>query len=110
MAKGRKAPLPPLAEARELVLTTVQSSAEPLTAIQVAKSASAHHKITRTAVKAVLDEFVVAGLLHEIRPATPKGQQRYWNRDELEFGRLAILKSVETKGPQSEVTLKKAVK
>jgi hypothetical protein len=52
----------------------------------------------------------VGRALHSIPPTTPKGKPRYWHGDAVEFGRRAVIKLLDAKGPQTETKLKAAVK
>jgi len=108
MVRIKTPPLPPSPEAREHLLTVIRSSAEPLPATALARHLVAPFRIAAKQLGPVLDECVAAGKLFVLPPKTAKGRPRYWNRHPLEFGRLAILKAVEAKGPQTEAQLAKA--
>lgn len=95
---------------RAAVLEAVQRAEGPLTAKELSGQLVAPLKMAEAALTTMLKEYVEAGTLHAIPKATAKGKPRYWNRDALEFGRLAVLKALADKGPQTQAELKKGAK
>jgi hypothetical protein len=95
---------------RASVLEAIQRAEAPLTVAELVRKLISPVKFTVAELTPILEDCVVIGTLHEIPPATAKGRTRYWNRDALEFGRQTILRFLDTKGPQTEASLKRTVK
>lgn len=110
MAKSTKAAAPVTPEAREYFLTVIRTTAEPVTASQVAKLLVAPHKLTEAKLAPILDEFVASSTLRSFAPKTAKGKPRYWDRDVSVLSRSLILAAIEKKGSQSQTDLRKAAK
>lgn len=110
MAK-KKPPLPPpTPEARDNIVTVLRSTAEPQMAKPLAKLLAPPFQIPAAELEPILEELAALGKLHIFPPKTAKGKRRYWDRDLIEFGRLTIRKILETKRPQPEAALRKALK
>lgn len=109
-AKPRYWDRDPQALARAAVLKAIDGTDAPLTASEIVKRLPKQPKLSAADVEQILEELVAAGVLHKIPPKTRSGKPRYWHRDALEFGHVAILKTLDAKGPQAESALRKAVK
>jgi len=94
---------------REALLETLQSSDEPLTCRNLVRRLSTF-KLSEPDVQGILSVCVSEGRVHQIPPATRTGAPRYWTQGVAELVRRSILKTLEVKGPQPEVSLKKSAK
>jgi hypothetical protein len=99
-----------LALGRAALLETLEQAEGPLAVKELAKAISRAIRFTESEVEQLLDEQVQAGRLHRFPAAAPKGKPRYWIGDPLEYGRLALRKVLDAKGPQTEGALKKTLK
>jgi hypothetical protein len=95
---------------RAAALEAMQRADEPFTARELISRLIVPLKFTEEEFAEILNESVSAGTLHVFPPKSAKSKPRYWNCDPLEFGRLAILKTLDARGPQSAAKLKKSVK
>lgn len=95
---------------RAAALEAMQHADEPCTARELISRLVVPLKFTEGALTEILNEYVSAGTLYDFPPKSAKSKPRYWNRHPLEFGRLAILKTLDAKGPQTEANLKKATR
>jgi len=110
MAKTTAAKPVDTPELRAHLLTLIQSTAEPVTASQVAKLLVAPWKLSEARLTPILEELVAAQSLRPFPAKTAKGKGRYWDRDEVELGCLLIDGLLAKKGPQSLADLRKAAK
>ena len=110
MATTKSVASPASPEAREHVYNLIRTTAEPLTASQLAKLLLAPYKLSEAKLATILDDFVAASRLHAFPPKTAKGKPRYWDRDAGEFGRSLIAAALDKKGAQSKADLRKAAK
>lgn len=101
---------PPIEEIRQELLKVVRAADEPLTVPSISRLLPPAHKTSAKALAPLVDECVMDGALHSIPPTTAKGKPRYWHGDVIEFGRRAVIKVLDAKGPQTESKLKAAVK
>src|SRR5579863_1404411 len=101
---------PPVEEIRQELLKVVLATDEPLTMPAIAKLLPASHKTSGKNLAPLVDECALTGALHCIPATTPKGKPRYWHHDISEFGRRAVMKLLDAKGPQTAAVLKKAAK
>ena len=99
-----------LALNRAAALDAIHCADGPLTSRELLKRMVVPLKLTASELTEILNQYVLAGTLHVLPPATAKSQARYWHSDALEFGRRAILRALEAKGQQVEARLKKEVK
>src|SRR5437660_965604 len=93
-AKSLKTAIPS-PEARENVFGVMRSTAAPVTAKALAKLLVVPQRIAVAALVPILDEFVAAGRLYRIPPATARGQPLYWDRDAAAMLRAAVLAAVQ---------------
>ncbi|MSR58518.1 MAG: hypothetical protein EXS05_12830 [Planctomycetaceae bacterium] len=98
------------AMSRAAAMEAVQGTDAPLTAAELAKRMVAPLKVTDSELTRLLEEHVAAGTLNLFPPKTLKSKPRYWNRDPIEFARLAILQTLAAKGPQTAAKLKLSAK
>lgn len=94
--------------ARTAALEAMQRAAKPFTAAEIAKQLDLPIKVSAGDLQPLIDESLAPCTLYEFPAKSAKGKPRYWNRDRLEFGRLAMLSALDGKGPQTEAKLKKA--
>ncbi len=96
---------------RAAILEASEHADEPFAAKEILGRLVVPLPLNESSLTEILQEFAAAGKLHGIPPKSAKAKTakiRFWNRDLLEFGRRTILKTLDTKGPQSEANLKKA--
>lgn len=108
MAKTK--PLPPDAEIRSEAIAVIRNAGAPLTAKQVAGLLAMGRKIPEATLQPILEECASTGLLHPFAPATAKGKARFWDRDQVEWGRVQIENAIRKSGPQPVSKLKAAAK
>ncbi len=105
-----KKPRPPIDEIRQELLKVVLAADEPLTVASISKLLSPTHKTSAKDLALLIEECAATGTLHRIPATTAKGKLRYWAHDAVEFGRRAVLRLLDAKGPQTAAKLKTAAK
>jgi hypothetical protein len=110
MTRPPKVVVPPSAEAVDALFGAMRQTGGPVTAAQLAKLTVKPFKLSEKLVLPLLEERAARGELHAFPPATAKGKPRYWDRDESEFARLAIVALLDKKGPQTKAAALKAAK
>jgi hypothetical protein len=85
---------PPSPEAREHLLDIIRSTDEPLPARSLARLLVPPHRITTANLGPILEEYVAAGCLYRLPPASARGAPRYWDRDATALLRAAALQVV----------------
>jgi hypothetical protein len=98
----------PRAVGRAAALEAIEHAAGPLTAKELGKRLAVPLKFTESELVEILEQYVSAGRLHRLPPKTARGYPRYWNCNQLEFARMAILQAIDAKGPRTEAQLMKA--
>jgi hypothetical protein len=88
----------------------VQKLELPQSARDLLRTLAVPFKVTEDELVRALEQHVAARDCFLMRPTTAKGKPRYAPFDNLEFGRREIIRVIASKGPQSEMQLKKAVK
>jgi hypothetical protein len=96
--------------ARDAIQKAALEAAEPFTAKDLASRVQVPVKLSEAEIGPVLDELVTTKVLHSIPPKTAKGKPQYWRHDVLELGRRVVAQTIHTKGPQTQVNLRKALK
>lgn len=100
----------PGALARPAILEALQQAEAPLSPEEIAKQLPTPLAFKAADLLPWLDELANGGAVHRFPATTAKGKPRFGNRSPIEYGRLALRKLLETKGPQPEKSLRTALK
>lgn len=100
----------PAALARPAILDALQQAGTPLSADDIAKRLPASLTFKAADLIPWLDDLATSATVHRFPPTTAKGKPRFGDRSPIEYGRLALRKLLEAKGPQPEKSLRTALK
>ncbi len=95
---------------RDAIRKAALEADEPFTAKDLADRVQAPAKLSEADVIPVLDELVATNAIHSIPPKTAKAKPQYWMHDVLELGRRIVVQTIDTKGPQTLVYLRRVLK
>ena len=95
---------------RAALQEALQSAETPLTIADIVKKAALSGKPKPAELLPLLEELVTAGKAFAMPVSGTKAKPRYWNRPAVEFGRQALRRLLETKGPQPEAKLRAGLK
>ncbi len=89
--------------------TVVSAASTPLTLKEFSRSLGGPKKIRDEELLPIVERFVDDEKLHVIPPSKSKGAVSYWRETPANWARTLIMQTIQAKGGQSEVTLRKLV-
>jgi hypothetical protein len=95
---------------KSTVKESLQTVESPLTPQDLIKKVTLPGKPKAAELVPLLEELIAAGEVFAMPVASAKAKPLYWGRPAVEFARQQLRRNLETKGPQPEATLRKALK